>query len=200
MKYFDILLITGATRDNYEAIIKFTCALNLTWLKDNVKKYQSVLCYFDTKGKVISSGDRPAAWNKLKMIENHIKDADTVIWIDADCIIKPTTQRSDLVFCDTEKFRLLEDPHGCNSGLIVMPGVTWAYKFLSDWWYGAMPDEINHPWWENKTIIRMMQDSRYKHRFGPLIPTDKVIHAAGIPASEKLAWLKQKYEMECNGR
>jgi len=138
-------------------------------------------------------GTRPVSWRKLSELRLFSRRSETVVWMDADCLFRDGATLYDFT-ADPARIRFASDLNGINCGcMIVPPSAPWVDQFLSMWFDAATPTEINDPWWEQRTLHRMVRElPSVAARIGEPIPSRLLIHAAGIPSACKLDWLVKK--------
>lgn len=102
--------------------------------------------------------ERPAAWDKIVLIRSLLEQYDTVVWVDADAAIV----RHDVDIrsvADPERFFWMTMHHIAgqeqpNTGVLVVRRGSDADTFLKQVW--AQTSLINHPWWEQAAILRLL--------------------------------------------
>jgi hypothetical protein len=101
---------------------------------------------------------RPAPWSKVVLLRRLAQTHEIVLWLDADLVVVDTS-------CDIESE--LEPEHMLylvehhtregrmpNSGVMLMRGGEEAVAFLDEVY--AQEDLIEHRWWENAAICRLL--------------------------------------------
>lgn len=103
-------------------------------------------------------GTRPAPWSKVVALERLQDDYDLLLWLDADLMI---VDGRDDIAGELEEGRFLylvehstEDWRMPNSGVMLLRTGDECSRFLSELW--AQEDLIEHTWWENAAICRML--------------------------------------------
>lgn len=180
-------VVSGATRDTtWREIAAFTSRNHAQWAE--LYGGKAVMLDLDLFSTV-----RPPSWRKLAAIAAFSIGVNDVLWIDADCIFHPLARPQDFLAWP-ETFRTIRDRNGVNCGVLAFPRRQWVLKFLDDWYQKALPEEIDHPWWEQKTLHRLLAtDLEVTGRLSQhLIRSSSIIHAAGVAAREKLKWLSGK--------
>jgi hypothetical protein len=99
-------------------------------------------------------GSRPAPWSKVPILADLLDRYEQVLWLDSDLVI--VDPREDV---PAPEFMALVE-HRTNEGRMPNSGV-WALRagdearrFLDEIW--AQEDLIEHRWWENAAIVRLL--------------------------------------------
>jgi galactosyl transferase GMA12/MNN10 family len=106
------------------------------------------------------SAGRPAAWAKVPIVRDLLADHDVVAWIDADAVIVDDTVNLVSELRPFKRLYLVEhhnEPSGevtANTGVLMLRAGRWTNSFLDAVW--AQEDLINHRWWENAAIMRLL--------------------------------------------
>lgn len=101
---------------------------------------------------------RPAPWSKIPILRELLERYETVVWLDSDLVI--VDPRPDLgSLLPLDRFLGLvehETKEGVmpNSGVLVLRAGAPAREFLDQVW--AQEDLIEHQWWENAAICRLL--------------------------------------------
>ena len=102
--------------------------------------------------------DRPASWSKIAIIREHLRDADAVVWLDADALVVDSTVdileqlRPDAFLGVVEHvFWGNQTP---NAGVIALRAGPLAERFLEEVWEDVR--FIDHPWWENAAVVNAL--------------------------------------------
>jgi hypothetical protein len=97
---------------------------------------------------------RPAPWSKIKIIAELLDRYDDVLWLDSDLVI--VDGREDLPA--TDFMALVQHDTGSetmpNSGVWLLHSSPETKRFLDEVW--AQEDLIDHRWWENAAICRLL--------------------------------------------
>ena len=97
---------------------------------------------------------RPAPWSKVPIVHDLLGRYEKVVWLDSDLMI--VDPREDLP--DPDLMALVEHTTKTgrmpNSGVWVLRGSEDARLFLDAVW--AQEDLIDHRWWENAAICRLL--------------------------------------------
>lgn len=174
----DWIDIVNYTYPRNRAWVKIKCGISSVSLKHEHIIYPS--------SKII----RPPSWHKLYIMAAVLSLGYNVIWIDADAVL---TQDFPDPFLKLKKgqFATALDQNGANCGFIALPFGQESMELLARWW--GRTEEINHPWWEQKALHNMMrEDKELASRWRGVPNSEGIIHAAGVPVSGKLAWLKER--------
>jgi galactosyl transferase GMA12/MNN10 family len=101
---------------------------------------------------------RPAPWSKVPLLRTLAARYDTVLWLDADLVIvDPSTDIAEEI--EEGRFLYLVEhrtKEGLipNSGVMLLRGGEEAIAFLDEVY--AQEDLIDHRWWENAAICRLL--------------------------------------------
>lgn len=101
---------------------------------------------------------RPVPWSKVVMLRELAQRYDLVLWLDADLVVVDTS--CDIaVELEADRFLYLVE-HSTregrmpNSGVMLMRGGAETVAFLDEVY--AQDDLVNHRWWENAAICRLL--------------------------------------------
>ncbi|MEA2313549.1 MAG: hypothetical protein QOI03_241 [Solirubrobacteraceae bacterium] len=102
--------------------------------------------------------ERPAPWSKVLALRRLAQTHDVLLWLDADLVIvDPSHDIAD----ELEDGRFLymvehrtKEGRMPNSGVMLLRGGSETIGFLDDVY--AQEDLINHRWWENAAICRLL--------------------------------------------
>jgi hypothetical protein len=101
---------------------------------------------------------RPAPWSKVALLRNLAHHYDLLLWLDADLVI---VDRSVDIATELEDGRFLylaehrtADGLMPNSGVMLLRGGEQTIAFLDEVY--AQEDLIDHRWWENAAICRLL--------------------------------------------
>jgi hypothetical protein len=106
--------------------------------------------------------DRPPAWRKIRLAQE-LLDAgyEHVMWVDADALFCRFDVDVRSVVDGRSDFYLVEHDHPAypsamvpNTGVFIARNCAWTRKFLDDVW--GMTEFIDHMWWENAAVMRLM--------------------------------------------
>lgn len=182
------ILITMAAGREWQPISNLTAALNGIWCWENgvsLIRYSFV----DTPSLPTT---RPPSWVKLLLLSETLENqGGLVVWLDADAFLPQSVRVSDL---DPGEGNFLTafDQNGTNCGLVALHVGEWSEDFLVKWWNRATPDEINHVWWEQKTLHRLLNEDEGLRKHWRKTTVINGTHAAGVPVGQKLAWLQER--------
>jgi hypothetical protein len=101
---------------------------------------------------------RPAAWSKIVALQRLQESYDLLLWLDADLMV--VDGRVDIA-TEIEDGRFLylvehltKDGRMPNSGVMLLRTGPDCARFLDQVW--AQEDLIEHTWWENSAICRLL--------------------------------------------
>jgi hypothetical protein len=101
---------------------------------------------------------RPAPWSKIVLLRELASTYDLLLWLDADLVI---VDRSTDIAEELEPERFLylvehrtKEGRMPNSGVMMLRGGKPTVAFLDDVY--AQDDLIEHRWWENAAICRLL--------------------------------------------
>jgi hypothetical protein len=101
---------------------------------------------------------RPAPWSKVGLLRRLAATHDLLLWLDADLVIVDTSLD---IAVELEQGRFLymvehHTPAGImpNSGVMLLRGGAETIAFLDEVY--AQEDLVNHRWWENAAICRLL--------------------------------------------
>jgi len=112
---------------------------------------------------------RPAAWSKIRAIESCLDAGfEWVFWHDVDSFVMDMTFKLETILQadDARDLIIAHDEHSsiC-SGSMLVRNTEWNRTFFKKVW--ACTDLIDHQWWEQAAIIRMLEslddDTRDAH-------------------------------------
>ena len=192
-----VRVVSGVTDDPaWQKIAQYTHGKNVEWGKGQAR--------FGVEAEVLhpaaigyGATERPPSWEKLLIVARHIEACvgrvDYVMWCDADCVLNMADAAAYLP-SRWHCFRCVEDVNGINCGVMCFPCTDKMHEILMDWYEGAFKDEINHPWWEQQTLHRLVAQGGWRDRVDTTpIDCKDVIHAAGVHG-DKLKWLQERCE------
>lgn len=102
----------------------------------------------------LADSTRPAPWSKIPILQELLKSYQTVLWLDSDLVIVdgredlPATSFMSLVQHDTPAGTM------ANTGVWTLSASQDTVRFLDEVW--AQEDLINHTWWENAAVCRLL--------------------------------------------
>ena len=104
------------------------------------------------------SHGRPPAWAKIVLLRRLVEEYELVVWIDADAMIVDSSMditgelpADRLMALHTHTTAGGTMP---NTGVWVLRGGNEAAQMLDEIW--AQEDLINHRWWENAALCRLL--------------------------------------------
>ncbi len=101
---------------------------------------------------------RPAPWSKVVLLRRLAASHDLILWLDADLVI--VDESLDIaVELEEQRFLYLVEHHTAtasmpNSGVMLLRGGAETIAFLDEVY--AQEDLIEHQWWENAAICRLL--------------------------------------------
>lgn len=97
---------------------------------------------------------RPAPWSKVPILQDLLTRYETVVWLDSDLmVVDPREDLPEPGFMAMVEHRTKEGRMP-NSGVWVLRSTPQTAAFLDDVW--AQEDLIEHRWWENAAICRLL--------------------------------------------
>ena len=155
---------------------------------------------------------RPPAWGKVPILREQLARAAVVAWIDADALVVDGSRDLADELRPRKRLYLVEHnaPTGdvtANSGVMMLRASRWANRFLAEVW--AQTDLVDHIWWENAAIMRLLgyridplpaapeRRTRWLGRVHFLdlawnsiphaqaSPAPRILHYAGLPFAER---------------
>jgi galactosyl transferase GMA12/MNN10 family len=102
---------------------------------------------------------RPPSWGKIPVLLEAMRLFDLVAWVDADAVIVDDS-RDLAAECRRRKhLYLVEHAHPSgettvNAGVMMLRSSRWSRRLLERAW--ACEDLINHKWWENAALMRLL--------------------------------------------
>ncbi len=101
---------------------------------------------------------RPAPWSKIRLLRELAGSHDLVLWLDADLVVVDT--KLDIA-SELEPGRFLymvehqtKEGRMPNSGVMLLRGGAETIAFLDEVY--AQQDLVEHRWWENAAICRLL--------------------------------------------
>lgn len=125
--------------------------------------------------------DRPVPWSKIPILRDLVQRYDLVLWLDSDLMVVDPSQDvpepDGLMAMVKHTTKEGEMP---NSGVWVLRGGEEAVRFLDEVWF--QKDLIDHKWWENAAICRLLG-----YELDPVRP--------GTPTAwlERTSWLDPRW-------
>jgi hypothetical protein len=103
---------------------------------------------------------RPSAWNKIVLVQELLEEYPIVGWIDSDAMIVDGREDIGAELDDTHDLYIVAHRDGdppaevINSGVFIFKATDWSRRFLAAVW--EQEDLIDHMWWENAAIMRLL--------------------------------------------
>ncbi len=113
-------------------------------------------------------GTRPAPWSKIPILLDLLERYERVLWLDSDLVI--VDGREDVPATD---FMALVDHPGLTPNTGVWMVTPQARAFLDLVW--QQEDLIDHRWWENAAVCRLLEQDDWHERTDWLDPAWNVI-------------------------
>jgi len=137
--------------------------------------------------------ERPAAWYKIPTILAAFEQGfEWVLWIDADAVFTSNESLGSLIAKSFGKDLLCRaDEQGLNSGVMLLKNSKWVKQLLNTAW--KQEDLIEHPWWEQAAIHRLLKEPTNENHVLYLAPSEinsypdewydgcRIYHAVGEP-------------------
>lgn len=98
---------------------------------------------------------RPASWNKLRIIMEHIQDYDWLWWNDTDTLIMNPEIKLESLVDPAYPIIVGSDNWGINCGNFFVQNTPSTRDILNEWW--NKDDEIEHPWWEQRALMELLR-------------------------------------------
>jgi hypothetical protein len=106
----------------------------------------------------VADPTRPAPWSKVALLRRLAATHDVIVWLDADLVIvdESVDIASEL---EDGRFLYLVEHHTSagrmpNSGVMLLRGGAETIAFLDEVY--AQEDLVDHRWWENAAICRLL--------------------------------------------
>jgi hypothetical protein len=114
---------------------------------------------------------RPVPWSKVPILRELLKEHEVVVWLDADLMILDGRRDLAAELAPGDLMAMVEhrtkEGQMPNSGVWVLRGGDEAVALMDEIW--AQEDLIEHRWWENAAICRLLGYSL--DPVGPAEPT-----------------------------
>eukprot|EP00208_Stichococcus_sp_RCC1054_P004603 CAMPEP_0206136108 /NCGR_PEP_ID=MMETSP1473-20131121/1342_1 /ASSEMBLY_ACC=CAM_ASM_001109 /TAXON_ID=1461547 /ORGANISM="Stichococcus sp, Strain RCC1054" /LENGTH=303 /DNA_ID=CAMNT_0053528387 /DNA_START=420 /DNA_END=1331 /DNA_ORIENTATION=+ len=114
---------------NFEGVLGLT--------RDNKVHYAEMHGYTYEDASALVSDERPASWSKILAVQHYLKDADWVMWLDADTIVTNPEIRLESLLPRSSSgpdFIITVDGGGYNAGIWLLRRSQWSQDFLQRWW------------------------------------------------------------------
>jgi hypothetical protein len=106
----------------------------------------------------LTDHSRPAAWSKIPLIRQMLRRYNLVVWLDADLmIVRGCNDIANALPVDRLMGMVKHTTHEGtmpNAGVWILRAGYETDELLSNIW--AQEDLINHRWWENAAICRLL--------------------------------------------
>jgi len=126
------------------------------------------------------AGERPSAWAKIPLLRELLRSYDLVLWLDADVVI--ADDELDLADeLDDDRFLAICAHHHSrqsnpNTGVMLLRAGAEADELLERTW--ALDDDVDHPWWEQASLLRVLGYEVHPHPTCRLVTPDRLL--AGV--------------------
>lgn len=101
---------------------------------------------------------RPAPWSKVVLLRELAAEHEIVVWLDADLVVVDTEPDIAEELREGRFLYMVEHETGAglmpNSGVMLLRGGEQTVAFLDEVY--AQEDLVNHRWWENAAICRLL--------------------------------------------
>jgi hypothetical protein len=119
----------------------------------------------------VLDASRPAPWSKITLLRRLASEHELLLWLDADLVIVDRSldiaeELEDGRFLYLVEHRTKAGPMP-NSGVMLLRGGDETIAFLDDVY--AQSDLVDHRWWENAAICRLLGYTL--DPVGPGVPT-----------------------------
>jgi len=154
--------LTG--RDNLKdmaAIVTFAMGQHAAYLpliEPSLREYAHRYKYDVIIHSESADESRPPAWSKVKFLLEALANYDEIMWIDSDALLvdvsrdlKKDIQRKTEMAWAIHHIRGEDYP---NSGVLFLRSTPRTSAFLAAVY--EQEDLIDHPWWENAAMIRLL--------------------------------------------
>jgi len=144
----------------------------------------------------VPDASRPAPWGKITILRRLVQEHELVVWIDADAMIVDGRRDIGDELAPDRLMALVTHHMGStampNAGVWILRGGDEAVDLLDRIW--DQDDLIDHPWWENAALCRLLGYDLDPVRLGQatdlmirrtqgLDPCWNSIHGARTPAA-----------------
>lgn len=141
------LIISAASGGHYDAVT------SMTWptVEQYANRHRREFAFYESKVAM-----RPPAWGKLIAIADALTWHDPVLWVDADVVMLPDAP-DIFTILDRDAWQAMVW-HKTPEGDVPNTGV-WLVRraMLPSLMVAAMADDlVDHRWWEQAAILRMM--------------------------------------------
>lgn len=141
-----LAVVTGWSGDPFREIHELTSPLIREFAETNGAEFISVSL----------DGDRPASWQKITHLTRLLTERESVLWIDADIVIKPDAKFPFAKESECEAQAMVT--HHTPSGTVPNCGLWLVHQAMAEtlrlvWDSG---NHIDHVWWEQAAILEAM--------------------------------------------
>jgi hypothetical protein len=145
------VLCCGGTGD-YAAMMEVTAVTLIAYARRH--RWDLVL------SREEAAAPRPSPWNKIVLVQQLLEEYRVVGWIDSDAIIIDGSEDIGVELDDLHDLYIVAHRDGdppaevINSGVFIIKATDWSKRFLTAVW--EQEDLIDHIWWENAAIMRLL--------------------------------------------
>lgn len=149
---------------------------------------------YEYRHTTLTNLQRPASWEKVRLVREVLQDAEWILWIDADALFERPDIRLEQFWDGVSQFVWLKDQiNGLNLGVFFARRCPETFEFLDHW--EAMsehPEWRDHKWWENRAAMELERRDElpglilphrlansYPHMPNAWQPGDFITHFAG---------------------
>ncbi|HEU4974712.1 MAG TPA: hypothetical protein VFT50_06445 [Baekduia sp.] len=129
-------------------------------------------------------GSRPVPWSKIPILRDLLARHEVVVWLDSDLMILDGRRDLAAELPETALMAMVEhvtkEGRMPNSGVWVLRGGDEAVALMDEIW--AQDDLIEHRWWENAAICRLLG-----YELDPVRPGEPT------PLLARTAWLDGRW-------
>jgi hypothetical protein len=108
--------------------------------------------------------ERPAAWAKVRLIQELLASYEYVFWIDSDALFVDVSRNVLDEVASAKPISLVEHPQNNadgpvvpNSGVLLVRNCSFTIDFLQRLWDST--EFIEHNWWENAALLALLGHS-----------------------------------------
>lgn len=138
---------------------------------------------------------RPPSWSKILLLQRHlvVPCYDWIWWLDADAVPRDINFGVEGLVQGTDLHIVTDWSDHLELGSILIRDSLFTEKLLKDTWNET--SEINHPWWEQKAMMSVIEKQNLEYRFSQLGMREYIVHLAGKTTKERFEFFKT-YKME----
>ncbi len=168
---------------------------------DSILRYGRRLDISHSNSIIPETYDRAASWYKLAAIRERLANFDYVLWVDADALIIGNADVREIIQPAT--LNLARDANGINCGVVAWRNCRQSFDVLDrlERLYAKFSE---HPWAEQGALMSFESEvdiyeqphelwNAYPTEIeggGPIDPQALICHWPGMPANERVPWMK----------